>query len=146
MKRYSLLLLFYTLTITISVAQQPEEAPLGINLEGYEYPHPVKFYTLHSQGQKLNMAYMYEQSDASNGKTIMLVHGKNFNGAYWGPVIDTLLARGYDVVVPDQIGFGKSSKPAYYHYTFHQLGKNTKALLDSLGIDESIVLGHSMGG
>ncbi len=46
-----------------------------------------------------------------------------------------LLKEGYNVIVPDQIGFGKSSKPKYYDYTFQQLALNTKALLDSLNID-----------
>lgn len=145
MKRLTLFFLFATLAIS-SFAQHPDEQPLGINLEGYEYPYPAKFYTLHSQNKTLDMAYMYEQSDNSNGKTIMLMHGKNFNGAYWGTTISILLEEGYDVFVPDQIGFGKSSKPGYYHYTFQQLAKNTKALMDSLNINQTVVLGHSMGG
>jgi pimeloyl-ACP methyl ester carboxylesterase len=49
------------------------------------------------------------------------------------------------VVVPDQIGFGKSSKPNI-HYSFHLMAANTKKLLDSLGIKEVAVVGHSMGG
>jgi pimeloyl-ACP methyl ester carboxylesterase len=147
MKRLSLFLLFIALTIS-SFAQTPtpDEQPLGINLEGYDYPYSAEFYSLQSQSQKLEMAYMYEQSDTPNGKTIMLMHGKNFNGAYWGETISALLEEGYDVFVPDQIGFGKSTKPEYYHYTFQQLAKNTKAVMDSLGIQKTIVLGHSMGG
>lgn len=46
-----------------------------------------------------------------------------------------------------QIGFGKSSKPSQYQYSFHQLVQNTKQILDELKIDKEInVLGHSMGG
>jgi pimeloyl-ACP methyl ester carboxylesterase len=76
----------------------------------------------------------------------MLLHGKNFNGAYWGTTIAALAKEGFRVVVPDQIGFGKSSKPTIFQYTFQQLALNTKALLDSLGIHKISVLGHSMGG
>ncbi len=50
------------------------------------------------------------------------------------------------LVAPDQIGFGKSSKPLYYQYTFQQLAINTLAILDSLQIKKISVLGHSMGG
>jgi pimeloyl-ACP methyl ester carboxylesterase len=53
---------------------------------------------------------------------------------------------GYRVIAPDQIGFGKSTKPAHYQYTFQQLAGNTHALLDSLGISRITVIGHSTGG
>ncbi len=46
-----------------------------------------------------------------NGKSIMLLHGKNFNGAYWKTTIDALAKEGYRLIVPDQVRFGKSSKP-----------------------------------
>ena len=55
-------------------------------------------------------------------------------------------AEGYRVIAPDQIGFGKSSKPAHYQYTFQQLAGNTHGLLASLGIDHVTVVGHSTGG
>lgn len=48
--------------------------------------------------------------------------------------------------MPDQIGFGKSTKPEFYQYSFHQLAQNTKQLLDQLGVEHTAVLGHSMGG
>ena len=47
--------------------------------------------------------------------------------------------------MPDQIGFGKSPK-AYIHYSFHEMAKWNKQLLDSLGIAKASILGHSMGG
>ena len=49
------------------------------------------------------------------------------------------------MVVPDQIGFGKSDK-ADIHYSFHQLARNIKRLLDTLGVRKAVVVGHSMGG
>ncbi|HEU4680088.1 MAG TPA: alpha/beta hydrolase [Terrimicrobiaceae bacterium] len=47
---------------------------------------------------------------------------------------------------PIKIGFGKSSKPRRYQFTFQQLATNTRALLDHLGIEKVSVVGHSMGG
>ncbi len=49
------------------------------------------------------------------------------------------------MVVPDQIGWGKSSKPDI-HYSFQLLAANTAALLDHLGVGKVAVLGHSTGG
>ena len=59
---------------------------------------------------------------------------KNFFGAYWKETIEFLARNGFRVVVPAQIGFGKSAKPDI-HYSFHLLAANTKQLLDHLGIN-----------
>ncbi|WP_318836133.1 alpha/beta fold hydrolase, partial [Janibacter melonis] len=77
---------------------------------------------------------------------MVLLHGKNFNGAYWEQTAKDLRQNGYRVIIPDQIGFGKSSKPQNIQYTFQLLAQNTKSLLDSLGVTKAAVLGHSMGG
>jgi pimeloyl-ACP methyl ester carboxylesterase len=76
----------------------------------------------------------------------LLLHGKNFNISYWEQTIKELTKNGFRVIAADQIGFGKSTKPANYQYSFQQLAFNTKSILDSLKINKIIVLGHSMGG
>ncbi|GEN70198.1 alpha/beta fold hydrolase [Chryseobacterium lathyri] len=120
--------------------------PLDAMLSKYQYPYEVHFIDLKSQNNNLKMAYMDVQPQKPNGKTIMLLHGKNFNGAYWEKTAKDLSDKGFRVIIPDQIGFGKSSKPQSYQFSFSQLAENTKAILDKLGIDKTIVLGHSMGG
>jgi pimeloyl-ACP methyl ester carboxylesterase len=50
------------------------------------------------------------------------------------------------VIAVDQIGFCKSSKPPHYQFTFQQLAANTHALLASLGVERSLIMGHSIGG
>jgi pimeloyl-ACP methyl ester carboxylesterase len=84
--------------------------------------------------------------DKDAQKVIVLLHGKNFSGYYWERVAKDLLKKQYRVIIPDQIGFGKSSKPDFYQYSFGQLSLNTKSLLDSLNIKKYDVVGHSMGG
>src|SRR6185437_11730654 len=116
-----------------SRAQVPGLKNLDVNLENYLYPYPVKFLKVLDQQQQLQMAYMDIKPSNYNGKNVMLLHGKNFNGAYWRTTIAALTKEGFRVVVPDQIGFGKSSKPATFQYTFQQLALNTKTLLDTLG-------------
>lgn len=120
--------------------------PLDADLTNYQYPYEVHFLDLKSQNNDLKMAYMDVKPENSNGKTIMLLHGKNFNGAYWEKTAKDLSNKGFRVIIPDQIGFGKSSKPQSYQFSFSQLAENTKAILDELKIDKTIVLGHSMGG
>ena len=125
---------------------------LGIALEGYPYPWPVHFLPLTLEGQDARMAYMDVMPPAaasaagqSAAPAIVLLHGKNFGGYYWESTARALLAAGYRVVMPDQIGWGKSSKPEI-HYTFQLLAANTARLLDTLGIEKAVVLGHSTGG
>ena len=119
---------------------------LDINLENYEYPYEVNFLDIKAQQSTHTMAFMYVKAKKPNGQTVVLLHGKNFNGAYWETTIDTLRKSGFNVLVPDQVGFGKSSKPEYFQYTFQQLAENTRKLIDTLQIEKATILGHSMGG
>jgi pimeloyl-ACP methyl ester carboxylesterase len=127
-------------------AQQPVITPYDAELINYQYPYPVQFIVLNIQGEALKMAFMDVKPSKPNGHVVMLLHGKNFNGAYWGQTARTLAENGYRVIIPDQIGFGKSSKPLHIQYSFQLLCQNTKAILDTLGIQKISVLGHSMGG
>lgn len=110
------------------MAQDTNLKWLDLMLSNYNYPYKVAHLTLSTQQQKLQMGYMDVQPVNANSKTVMFLHGKNFNGAYFKTTIAALSSEGYRVIVPDQIGFGTSSKPSYYHYTFQQLAMNTKTL------------------
>ena len=143
MKIIKLLLVLFPI---VCFSQEGNIKSLDINLSNYEYPFPVKFIELSNQRQSLKMAYMDIIPENYNKKNIVLLHGKNFNGAYWETTIKALTKEGFRVIVPDQIGFGKSSKPDNFQYTFQQLAENTKQLLAHLGIEKTAVLGHSMGG
>lgn len=128
-------------------ALAPAEIPdYGADLERFEYPHPVAVHEFSNQRLDLEMAFMDVMPAGDPVGTVVLLHGKNFCGAYWDQTIDHLVAGGYRVVVPDQIGFCKSSKPESYQYTFAQLAANTADLLDALDVDTVSLLGHSMGG
>jgi pimeloyl-ACP methyl ester carboxylesterase len=122
-------------------------ATYGPQLEGFPYPHPLHHYSFTSQGVNLQMAYMdVAPTGAANGKSAVLLHGKNFCGATWEQTITELTKAGYRVVAPDQVGFCASSKPEHYQYTFQQLAANTDALLKNIGVKQAILIGHSTGG
>ncbi len=118
---------------------------ISANAQTINYPYPVHSIGLSIEQQQIKMAYMDISPENANGKTVVLLHGKNFNGYYWKDIISFLTSNGFRVIVPDQVGWGKSDKPDI-HYSFHLLALNTKRLLDSLGINEIYLLGHSMGG
>jgi pimeloyl-ACP methyl ester carboxylesterase len=138
--------LAFSLLTPPAPARAQEVQPLSITLEGYDYPYPVTYLPLAIEGQDLRMAYMDVPPEGpGNGRTVVLLHGKNFFGAYWRDTIKALAHDGYRVIVPDQIGFGKSSKPNI-HYSFHLLAATTKKVLDAAGVTRVAVVGHSMGG
>jgi pimeloyl-ACP methyl ester carboxylesterase len=141
-------LVFVALSLALSgVSATADEGPAyGPELEGFDYPLPVQRFVFQSQRQQVQMAYLDAQPERANGRTIVLLHGKNFCAATWEGTMRFLQSKGFRVIVPDQIGFCKSSKPASYQYTFQQLAHNTKALLDSIGVQRFTVMGHSTGG
>jgi pimeloyl-ACP methyl ester carboxylesterase len=108
----------------VSRAQQQSIKPLDINLENYQYPYLIQYITLSIQGEVLNMAYMDVKPAKANGHTAMLLHGKNFNGAYWRQTAKVLSDNGYRVIIPAQVGFGKSSKPQHIQYSFQLVAQN----------------------
>src|SRR5471032_1579605 len=105
-----------------AIYAEPAAPVYGIELQGFDYPHPLQHFHFKSQGQDLQMAYMdVAPTGPANGRTAVLMHGKNFCGATWDDTITALSAAGYRVVAPDQIGFCASTKPTQYQYTFQQL-------------------------
>ncbi|HYM22038.1 MAG TPA: alpha/beta hydrolase [Vicinamibacterales bacterium] len=120
--------------------------PGSINCEECPYPYPSSYLPITLYGQDLRIAFMdVAPSGTPNGHTVVLLHGNNFAGFYFGGPIDALRKAGFRVIVPDQIGYGRSSKPIM-PYTFADMARNTRLILQSLKIDRAMVVGHSMGG
>ena len=116
-----------------------------LELDGFPYPFAVSKFEFTSQNQNLQMAYM-DVGPKKSSEVDVLLHGKNFSGFYLKNVADLLTKVGYRVIVPDQIGFGKSTKLQSYQYRFSQFLLNTSKLLSSLKIGKATIIGHSMGG
>lgn len=119
--------------------------PLGVAMENWPYPYPVQMLQFELDGRPVRMAYMDVKPESPNGQAIVLLHGKNFGADYWANTLKAMAAYGYRVIAPDQIGFGKSSKPEL-RYTFPLLAENTARLLDHLKLKRVAVIGNSMGG
>ncbi len=120
--------------------------PLDPELKNYPYPFPVEFLEVKVKTQKYKMAYMDLKPQGEIKGNILLLHGKNFSGSYWEKTAKDLAKEGYRVLMPDQIGFGKSSKPEMFPYTFQLLATFTHKLVNQQNLKKYIVVGHSMGG
>ena len=149
-------LLFYVILCAAALlaAEESDPAPKApmdirpgsITYEDIAYPYPVSYLPLTVYGQDVRVAYMdVPPAGTPNGRTVLLLHGMNFGGFYFGGPIDALRNAGFRVIVPDQIGFGRSSKPIV-PYNFHDMAANTRKLLQTLGVTKVSVVGHSMGG
>jgi pimeloyl-ACP methyl ester carboxylesterase len=121
-------------------------APGSITCEDVPYPYPVSYLPLTLYGQDVRMAFMdVAPLGTPNGHAVVLLHGNNFAGFYFGGLIDVLRKEGFRVIVPDQMGYGRSSKPII-PYNFSDWARNTRLVLQSLKIDKAMIVGHSMGG
>ena len=144
-------LLIVTVISSGAQSQPPAAVPANvkpgsINCEDVAYPYPVAYLPLTLYGQDVRMAYMdVAPSTAPNGHTVVLLHGNNFAGFYFGGMIDALRKEGFRVIAPDQIGYGRSTK-AIIPYNFYDWARNTRQLLQSLNIEKAMIVGHSMGG
>jgi pimeloyl-ACP methyl ester carboxylesterase len=143
--------MFLGLTVLIAVlsvaapTRAQDHPTYGVELEGFDYPHDVNRYRFRSQGSDVSMAYMDVKPGTANGRTAVLLHGRNFCAATWEKTITVLSKAGFRVTAPDQIGFCKSTKPLGYQFSIQQLATNTNALLTSLGVSRPIIIGHSFG-
>ena len=93
-----LITVFLCMMLFASIQAQENLRKLDLNLENYEYPYPVNFLEIEAQQATYTMAYMYVQARVPNGKTVTLLHGKNFNGAYWETTITELTEAGFNGV------------------------------------------------
>src|SRR5271167_3884030 len=78
-----------------------EPSAFGPELQGFDYPWPVKDRAFASQGEAMTMRYMdVAPTTAPNGATAVLLHGKNFCAATWKAAIRALSDHGYRVIAP----------------------------------------------
>ncbi|MCH7743204.1 MAG: alpha/beta hydrolase [Proteobacteria bacterium] len=80
------------------------------------------------------------------GIPVVLCHGWPEHAYSWRYQIPVLVAAGYHCIVPNQRGYGASSKPDDVEaYDIHHLTNDHNGLLDALGIEKAIYIGHDWG-
>ncbi|MGE3491297.1 MAG: alpha/beta fold hydrolase [Vicinamibacterales bacterium] len=120
--------------------------PGSITCDECPYPYPSSYLDIRVYSQDVRISYMdVAPQGAANGHAVLLLHGNNFGGFYFKAIIDALTREGFRVVVPDQIGYGRSSKPVV-PYNLYSQARNTSLILQHLKIEKAMVVGHSMGG
>jgi pimeloyl-ACP methyl ester carboxylesterase len=95
-------------------------------------------------GKPLEVGYVDVNPEAP--RTLVLLHGLGSYLKFWRYQIDPLAAAGWRVIAVDLPGYGKSAKPASFPYTMEAFGDVVLELLDAIGVDKPVLIGHSMGG
>lgn len=81
-----------------------------------------------------------------DGDVVVLAHGFPESSHSWRHQIEPLADAGYRVLVPDQRGYGFSSAPREVGaYRTDHLGADLLALLDDVGADDALFVGHDWG-
>lgn len=82
--------------------------------------------------------------EAGSGPVVILLHGLGGNSQNWALTVGPL-AQKFRVIVPDQIGFGKSDKP-FIHYRIGTYVDFLDQFCKQLKIERASLVGNSMGG
>jgi pimeloyl-ACP methyl ester carboxylesterase len=100
----------------------------------------IKGKTLHINGIDLNVHIEGE------GPVVLLLHGFPDSNALWRGVIPALVGAGYQVIAPDQRGFGKSYAPdGVKNYRIETIANDAIALLDMFDIPKAHLVAHDWG-
>ena len=84
-----------------------------------------------------------EVFSAGEGKPLVLCHGWPEHAFSWRYQVQPLVDAGYHVIVPNQRGYGNSSRPSEVtQYDIHHLTGDLVALLDHYGYEDAVFVGH----
>ncbi len=92
---------------------------------------------------KVNDIEIYYETTGS-GEPLVLISGLGYPLWQWHKMVP-YLSEHFQVITFDNRGAGLSDKPAG-PYTAQLLAADTAGLLDALGIEKAVIVGHSMGG
>ncbi len=101
----------------------------------------VRSRTLSTNGVDLHVA-----EAGGEGPVVLLAHGFPELAYSWRHQLPALAEAGYRAVAPDQRGYGRSSRPeAVEDYDIHHLVGDLVGILDDLGAEQAVVVGHDWG-
>ncbi|HEY2428335.1 MAG TPA: alpha/beta hydrolase [Acidimicrobiales bacterium] len=87
-----------------------------------------------------------EYDVTGQGRPVLLLHGFPDTGRLWRNQVPALAEAGYQVIVPDLRGYGRSDKPNDVDaYNMLMLAGDAAAVLDDAGVERAHVVGHDWG-
>jgi pimeloyl-ACP methyl ester carboxylesterase len=84
--------------------------------------------------------------EAGTGPLVVLLHGFPESWYSWRHQLNALAEAGFHAVAPDQRGYGQTDRPsAIEAYSIMHLVGDVVGLLDALGEERAVVVGHDWG-
>jgi len=78
-----------------------------------------------------------------DGPPVLMAHATGFHGLVWRPMASAL--TGFHCYSFDERGHGDSSRPPGHSYDWTGFADDTLAVVDGLGLERPVVVGHSLG-
>jgi pimeloyl-ACP methyl ester carboxylesterase len=88
----------------------------------------------------------YVELNPGGAQALVFIHGLGSYLKFWRYQLDELAGKGYRVIAIDLPGYGKSDKPAGFPYTMESFAAAVHEVVETLGVSQPILIGHSMGG
>jgi len=89
---------------------------------------------------------VFEAGNENAGRPIVLCHGWPEHAFSWRHQVPALVDAGYHVIVPNQRGYGNSSRPTdVTDYDITRLSADLVGILDHYGYDDATFVGHDWG-
>lgn len=136
-----ILILFSSLTINAQSLKLSNNAPLALLPS---LPTPPQTGITEKTATVFGQKIVYQEAGNANAPVIVMLHGLGGSSAHWATSIMPL-AEKFRVIVPDQVGFGKSDKPLI-SYRIGTYVDFLDAFLTQLKIEKATVAGISLGG
>ncbi len=136
MKSLFNLLVIFILSGAILSCNQPEKKTEGNQVDTLAIDTPVAI-----SNNGVNIAYT---DTGRSDTTILFIHGWAINKGYWADQV-SYFGKKYRVVTMDLPGFGQSGKNRDKWDT-KTYGSDVNAVISTLGLNNVILIGHSMSG
>ncbi len=120
----------------------PDECFAPIN----DYPYAANYIAVDdTQGGSLNLHYIDE--GPKDGEVILMLHGEPSWSYLYRKMVSPMVAKGYRVIAPDLIGFGKSDKPSLRtDYTYQRHVDWIRQILLQLNLSQVTLVCQDWGG
>ncbi|KAI8162878.1 Bifunctional epoxide hydrolase 2 [Colletotrichum sp. SAR 10_70] len=95
---------------------------------------------------EITYRYYISKSTQQNLPTVLFLHGFPSSAADFSPQLTHLITRGYDVLAPDLLGYGGTSKPDDpKEYVWRAMSAHIAAILDAEDLTTVVGVGHDLG-
>lgn len=108
----------------------------------YDFGMPLQEYHIRSENASINV--IHYTVDSAKG-CILYFHGNAGNLSKWGEVVKPLLTLGYDIMLMDYRGYGKSTGERLEEEMYKDASRVYEKALESFSEDQIIVYGRSLG-